>query len=49
MCFVLGLYCSGWVSIGLVGVIFNIMIWGFEIGKVILKDIEDGVIILEGK
>lgn len=49
MCSVLGLYCSGWVSTGPVGVILNTMTWGFETGKVILKDIEDGAITSEGK
>lgn len=49
MCSVLGLYCSGWVSTGPVGVILNTMTWGFETGKVILKDIEDGAISSEGK
>lgn len=44
-----GLYCSGWVSTGPVGVILNTMTWGFETGKVILKDIEDGAISSEGK
>lgn len=49
MCSVLGLYCSGWVSTGPVGVILNTMTWGFETGKVILKDIGDGAISSEGK
>lgn len=49
MCSVLGLYCSGWVSTGPVGVILNTMTWGLETGKVILKDIEDGAITSEGK
>lgn len=49
MCSVLGLYCSGWVSTGPVGVILNTMTWGFETGKIILKDIEDGAISSEGK
>lgn len=44
-----GLYCSGWVSTGPVGVILNTMTWGFETGKVILKDIEDGALSSEGK
>ncbi|XP_062615364.1 NADPH:adrenodoxin oxidoreductase, mitochondrial-like isoform X3 [Saccostrea cucullata] len=44
-----GLYCSGWVSTGPVGVILNTMTGGFETGKIILKDLEDGVITSEGK
>ncbi|XP_022314731.2 NADPH:adrenodoxin oxidoreductase, mitochondrial-like [Crassostrea virginica] len=44
-----GLYCSGWVSTGPVGVILNTMTEGFETGKRILKDIEEGVVSSEGK
>lgn len=40
--FILGLYCTGWVSTGPVGVILNTMNQAFETGKVVLKDITDG-------
>ncbi|XP_050393659.1 NADPH:adrenodoxin oxidoreductase, mitochondrial [Patella vulgata] len=37
-----GLYCSGWVGLGPVGVILSTMTDGFNTGKLILKDIESG-------
>ena len=41
---VLGLYCSGWVGSGPVGVILTTMTDGFEVGKLVLKDIENNTI-----
>ena len=40
----LGLYCSGWVGRGPVGVILTTMTDGFEVGKTVLKDIENNVL-----
>lgn len=37
-----GLYCSGWAGRGPVGVILGTMTDGFEVGKVILKDLQEG-------
>ncbi|XP_045212536.2 NADPH:adrenodoxin oxidoreductase, mitochondrial-like [Mercenaria mercenaria] len=39
-----GLYCSGWAGRGPVGVILGTMTDGFEVGKLVLKDIEDGML-----
>lgn len=39
-----GLYCSGWAANGPVGVILGTMTDGFDTGKVILQDIENGVL-----
>ncbi|KAL3876670.1 hypothetical protein ACJMK2_034475 [Sinanodonta woodiana] len=36
-----GLYCSGWVGRGPVGVILSTMTDGFDVGKVILKDLAE--------
>ncbi|XP_046549987.1 NADPH:adrenodoxin oxidoreductase, mitochondrial-like isoform X2 [Haliotis rubra] len=44
-----GLYCSGWVGRGPVGVILNTMTDGFDTGKVILKDMEEGQLETTGK
>lgn len=38
----LGMYCTGWVSTGPVGVILSTMNQAFETGKVVVKDIDDG-------
>lgn len=37
-----GLYCSGWAGRGPVGVILGTMTDGFEVGKIILKDLKEG-------
>ncbi|XP_060552170.1 NADPH:adrenodoxin oxidoreductase, mitochondrial-like [Ruditapes philippinarum] len=42
-----GLYCSGWAGRGPVGVILGTMTDGFEVGKLILKDIEDNKLHLQ--
>ncbi|KAL5018567.1 hypothetical protein ScPMuIL_004289 [Solemya velum] len=39
-----GVYCSGWVGRGPTGVILTTMSDGFETGKVILRDLEEGVL-----
>ncbi|XP_041363674.1 NADPH:adrenodoxin oxidoreductase, mitochondrial-like [Gigantopelta aegis] len=44
-----GLYCSGWVGLGPVGVILTTMTDGFEKGKLVLKDIEEGRLDNSGK
>ena len=44
-----GLYCSGWASRGPVGVILTTMTDGFETGKLVLKDLADGVLQVQGK
>ena len=43
MCFILvGLYCSGWVKTGPVGVILNTMDNAFETAETILTDYSQG-------
>ncbi|XP_014671727.1 PREDICTED: NADPH:adrenodoxin oxidoreductase, mitochondrial-like isoform X3 [Priapulus caudatus] len=42
-----GLYCSGWVKRGPTGVILDTMSDGFQTGKLILRDIESGVVSAE--
>lgn len=39
-----GVYCSGWVKTGPVGVIVSTMNGSFETGSSLLKDLSDGVI-----
>ncbi|XP_074649516.1 NADPH:adrenodoxin oxidoreductase, mitochondrial-like [Tubulanus polymorphus] len=39
-----GVYCSGWVKRGPVGVILSTMTDGFETGKAIVSDIEKGIL-----
>lgn len=38
------LYCSGWAAFGATGVILNTMTASFEVGKNILRDIQDGLL-----
>ena len=40
----IGLYCSGWVGRGPVGVILTTMTDGFEVGKTVLKDMQNNVL-----
>ena len=42
-----GVYCSGWVSTGPVGVILTTMTNGFDVGKLILSDLADGKLQLD--
>lgn len=44
-----GVYCSGWISGGPVGVILTTMTDGFETGKLVLKDLADGKLDYKGK
>ena len=44
---VLGMYCSGWVKTGPVGVIVSTMNNAFETGKVILDDLASGELIVK--
>lgn len=39
-----GLYCSGWVKRGPIGVILSTMTDGFDTGKVIIEDLNNGII-----
>lgn len=39
-----GLYCSGWVGRGPVGVILTTMTDGFDVGKVVLKDLDSNTL-----
>ncbi|XP_063445018.1 NADPH:adrenodoxin oxidoreductase, mitochondrial-like [Mytilus trossulus] len=39
-----GMYCTGWVSTGPVGVILTTMNQAFETGKTVVKDINDGIL-----
>lgn len=41
---ILGLYCSGWVSTGPVGVILNTMSNGFQTGQSVLEDLKKGIL-----
>ena len=41
---VVGLYCSGWVGRGPVGVILTTMTDGFDVGKVVLKDLDSNTL-----
>ncbi|XP_021353200.1 NADPH:adrenodoxin oxidoreductase, mitochondrial-like [Mizuhopecten yessoensis] len=45
----IGVYCSGWVNTGPVGVILTTMTNGFETGKTIIHDISNGTLELSGK
>ena len=37
-----GMYCTGWVNTGPVGVILTTMTQAFDTGKIVVKDIDDG-------
>ncbi|KAL4239315.1 hypothetical protein ACF0H5_000132 [Mactra antiquata] len=39
-----GIYCSGWVGTGPVGVILGTMTDGFDVGKTVLKDLDTGLL-----
>lgn len=38
----IGMYCTGWVNTGPVGVILTTMTQAFDTGKIVVKDIDDG-------
>ena len=42
--FVLGLYCSGWIKRGPIGVIVSTMNDGFETGKSVADDLNSGML-----
>ncbi|XP_060076511.1 NADPH:adrenodoxin oxidoreductase, mitochondrial-like [Ylistrum balloti] len=44
-----GVYCSGWVNTGPVGVILTTMTNGFDIGKTVIQDLSNGVLEVSGK
>lgn len=44
-----GVYCSGWVSTGPVGVILTTMTDGFDTGKCVLHDLSEGKLDVIGK
>ncbi|XP_069125028.1 NADPH:adrenodoxin oxidoreductase, mitochondrial-like [Argopecten irradians] len=44
-----GVYCSGWVNTGPVGVILTTMTNGFDVGKAVIQDLSNGVLSVTGK